>query len=389
MDLNQQDQQRQQDAEERNPNFGIDFGQLSQQLDEGTLQVDDPDVEGRGKPTPHQTPEAKAPAQATEKPEPKTDETDTAGDQNDGRVRGVLTPDGKTLIPYQELGNARKLAADRGAALEDMTSKSLEMAETIRQQAAQIESMSKTAPSDVAKAKAAELIEEAQATGDWSGIEIGITEIEGEAAWLGAAVRKIVAPIQANVQTLAQENAQLKQQLGRVNDDVEARQAAAAAAVQEQVDTAIENLPILGYWRDHAGKDGKGETGDTFVFARSIDDRLRADKAWADKSMGDRFAEVQRRVIAAFGEEVVPETLRTLLQKDPKLNPTIAQGRELLANTAASMFSLSDLPGGSPAHASAETAFAAGDLSQGQLEDALVYGNPDRALAVFGRTDIN
>lgn len=61
---------------------------------------------------------------------------------------------------------------------------------------------------------------------------------------------------------------------------------------------AMQTIPDLVAWRD-------GDQ-DRFEMALTIDDKLRVDPAWSDKSLEARFAEVARRTKLAFGDEVAP-----------------------------------------------------------------------------------
>ena len=64
------------------------------------------------------------------------------------------------------------------------------------------------------------------------------------------------------------------------------------------VQAALQAVPELAEWRD--------QDQDRFDFALAIDDKLRVDPAWSDKSLEARFAEVARRTKLAFGDEVAP-----------------------------------------------------------------------------------
>ncbi|WP_429046800.1 hypothetical protein [Aeromonas veronii] len=64
------------------------------------------------------------------------------------------------------------------------------------------------------------------------------------------------------------------------------------------VQAALQAVPELAVWRD--------QDQDRFDFALAIDDKLRVDPAWSDKSLEARFAEVARRTKLAFGDEVAP-----------------------------------------------------------------------------------
>lgn len=66
--------------------------------------------------------------------------------------------------------------------------------------------------------------------------------------------------------------------------------------VANPVQAALLAVPDLAAWRD-------GDQ-DRFDMALTIDDKLKADPAWSNKPLEERFAEVARRTKLAFGDEV-------------------------------------------------------------------------------------
>lgn len=66
--------------------------------------------------------------------------------------------------------------------------------------------------------------------------------------------------------------------------------------LQSEVDSAIERNVDLSAW-------AKGDP-DRWEFAITVDEKLRADPAFKDKTFDDRFAEVARRTKAAFGDAI-------------------------------------------------------------------------------------
>ncbi|UNU87609.1 hypothetical protein [Aeromonas dhakensis] len=69
-----------------------------------------------------------------------------------------------------------------------------------------------------------------------------------------------------------------------------------APAVPDEVQTALQAVPELATWME--------KDQDRATFAVSVDERLKADPAWKDKSLTERFVEVTKRTKAAFGDLV-------------------------------------------------------------------------------------
>ncbi|VFB10088.1 Uncharacterised protein [Aeromonas salmonicida] len=70
----------------------------------------------------------------------------------------------------------------------------------------------------------------------------------------------------------------------------------AESTIPDAVQTALQAVPELATWME--------KDQDRATFAVSVDERLKADPAWKDKPLTERFAEVAKRTKAAFGDQV-------------------------------------------------------------------------------------
>ncbi|QSR73494.1 hypothetical protein [Aeromonas jandaei] len=91
------------------------------------------------------------------------------------------------------------------------------------------------------------------------------------------------------------------------------------------VQAALQAVPELAEWRD--------QDQDRFDFALAIDDKLRVDPAWSDKSLEARFAEVARRTKLAFGDEVAPPPAKAPSQDADKPADFIPSSPSALGQT--------------------------------------------------------
>lgn len=75
---------------------------------------------------------------------------------------------------------------------------------------------------------------------------------------------------------------------------LEAKSAQSATPATNPVEAAIAAVPDLLAWKD--------ADADRFTFAVTVDEHLKADPAWKDKPLSERFAEAAKRTRAAFGD---------------------------------------------------------------------------------------
>ena len=227
-----------------------------------------------------QTVEAQ-PAQATvSAPEPQAASSAPAGaaEAQDGAdVAGVATRDGKRVIPFSVLSDtraARQHAEQRAAQVEAQNQQLTQELQALREQ------MASAKPGDQQPARAAlqrvdaARIEETRAD---------FPELAEQMEARNALIDQMEA-MQGQLQAIAQQRPAQPQ----------------AAAAQEDIQTLIDQRPLLAQWQAKGGM--------AWDAAVKMDDTLRADAAWASKPQGERFAEVERRIAAEFGVPVPPPT---------------------------------------------------------------------------------
>ncbi|HBA6777687.1 hypothetical protein [Escherichia coli] len=184
-------------------------------------------------------------------------------DVKEPESKGVLTRDGKHVIPYEVLEAERsgKQRAEQEAA---------RLREQIAEEQRRVELL--TSQIHQAGMKPAPLPENEKISDEQ------IARIREMYPEIGDAVASLVRKneyLQSRVQQPAQP---AEQQNGDFSPVFE----------------AMDAVPVLKVWQD--------SDPDRFSVAVSIDGKLQNDPAWKDKPLTDRFAEVARRTLLAFGE---------------------------------------------------------------------------------------
>lgn len=362
-------------------NEPFDFEALSDAAEKGLLDGVSPgDLKDKAADS---TPET--PAQAADPA--KAEEVKAEADPEAEAVRGAVikTPDGKHEIPARELIESRKRNADLRQANADLSGKVVDLSDKVTELTAKIDAAQQRvaeAPAGSAAAEAA-IAEFGDLTADLAAIDAGMAQMDGEAAWLKDAVSPQAKTLKALAGMVTQLGAQLKvatTQLGQIKAERDQFVAGQQQAVQQTAAEAIANNPVLAAWQDQAG--------DAWDEAVAMDNRLRTLPAWADKSLAERFAEVQRRVVGVLGQDVVPEHLRSVAaagKNDLGLTKeqVIAAGQAKLKDAKPGIQTLSDLPGGTPAAASIATELDDDAVSVARLEKYFENKSPDDITAMF------
>lgn len=240
-------------------------------------------------------PEA-APAAAESNPTPEVDEP------KQDEIAGVLTKDGKHLMPYSVVQNLRHTTQTQAQRIAELQT-ALEKAEAEKQ--AQAEGTS-TAQS--------------QAQADAALLEFTDDELADlEAIPAAAKLVKSVQMLQARLNEAPPASAP-------ADADPET-----PPANRDAIQAAIDAMPLLATWQSKGG-----ELWDKSV---QLDVELRSDPQWAGKPMSERFAEVQRRVASDYGFPI-PSTPRgnSAPATQPRSTPQ-PEAREVMP-------SLSDFSGG-------------------------------------------
>lgn len=222
---------------------------------EGTATVDEPKAETAAAAP---APEAQAPAAA---PAPVESSAPAAAAENvseDGAA-GVATKDGKRVIPYAVLHDARQTAAANAARANELTQTVARLQQEL--EAKQAGDATRTSEAQ-AQAAAAQISDEE------------LAELEADMPVVAKLV-KGYRELQAKV------------------EQAPAPAPAAAAPAVDDVQPLIDNQPLLARWQAKGGA----------MWAEAIqrDAELKDDPAWAAKPVAERFAEVERQLATEYG----------------------------------------------------------------------------------------
>ena len=266
-------------------------------------------------------------------PEAKADESKTgtvagAEAKDEPRIDGVLTRDGKHVIPYRALETEREQRREA-----EKRAKELEQAlERLHSEAKSRESGDK--PSDQAQ-EDAEL---------FSPEELDALKEDFPA------MEKLVSAFKRQSQQI--KALSTKPEKAIEHDDE------AADVVLAQVSEAIQANPLLSKWQQRGGV--------IWDRAAEVDKTLESDPKWAGKPLAERFAEVERLVAEEIGIERQP----------PKQEQT---GKR--KETVRDVETLSDLSGRAPVAAEDE----ASAMSVGQLSAKFASMTPDQIDTYLSR----
>lgn len=224
---------------------------------------------------------------------PKEESTDEPGGDaeaaDDDTKKVVLTKDGKHEIPYAVLENQRKLVGETQQALSQSETTAAQLQDQLTESKKQLtvlkgalEKSGVTLPKDFSQ-----LTEEDLDTLSEDYEEVG--------------------PV---IKALHNQVKELKDQL-RPDADV--------TPTDNPSTVAVKNNPDLNTWMT--------DDPDRWGYANTVDDTLRQDPTWKDKSLQERFEEVAKRTKVAFGDvtpsELTPGQVKAAAQE--KINAADAE----------------------------------------------------------------
>ena len=143
------------------------------------------------------------------------------------------------------------------------------------------------------------------------------------------------------------------------------------------VEDAIQSIPKLAHLRDSAPEQ--------FSEVAAIDTMLRANAAWKDKPLPERFDAALRMYEAGHGAIELPSQANKAAATQQPADPAarVAQAVAKATADASGPSTLSDIPGGQPAAVSEADAIAA--LSGSALTDRFMNMSPDEIEAQLAR----
>lgn len=280
---------------------------------------------------PEETPET---VEAPETPEASETPDDKAPETKD-EPEGVLTQDGKTVIPYKVLRGARDQVSELQSQNADLQAQVEELSQSGEDESTPAQGI---IPDEITDEVVAAEFERQQG----KSLDDFREEYGDEQAQL------FLNPIKTNLE--------LQQRLDRIENNEAEREEIEQLTVAEQIRNAIDSNSTLADW----------EQNDLPMWeaAKAVDNVLKADDTWKNKSYGERFDEVVKRLT---GKE--PETPS---DPKPKTADELAAEKLAAANKGGNTpNSLSSVPGGDPA---AETVR---DQVDGMSESELISAMSD------------
>lgn len=194
---------------------------------------------------------APAPAESNQPP--------AVAEPTEGKVAGVLTKDGKHVMPF--------------AVVQDLRTRNSQLAEQLAEATRRLEE-------EAAARAAGTSTRESQAQAEAAALQFTEEELADlEAIPAAAKLVQGVKALQARLEQVA---------------------SSATQSAGNSVQDAIDQNTLLVRWQ------AKG--GALWDEAVALDEQLRADPSWAGKSMADRFAEVQARIATEYGIAIPPTT---------------------------------------------------------------------------------
>jgi hypothetical protein len=255
--------------------------------------------------------ETTEPAKAAE-PEPKPEPIAEPVKPED--PKGVLAPDGKSIIPYKVLSDERTARQTANEALDEMSRQVVALTKRLEA---------------VESGKADPGATDTSAVDD---LDAQIAALEEEAPALAETMRRIT-------QSTRDHAAKLEQRLADMENERDSEAKAMSEKVNANVNAAIDANPTLVEWR--------ANDAERWESAKAIDSVLKTKPQWADRPFADRFEKVVQMVRAEFGDaspEVKPEK-----PSAPKAGNAAAikqAAEEKLKDASPTVTTLSDVPGG-------------------------------------------
>lgn len=275
-------------------------------------------------------------------PEQQDDKPADAGEGEpsvtEGKPQGVLTRDGKHVIPYNVLENERAARARAEAAIDALNR--------------QLDELKAGGDAQAEGANAVQITDDE------------LTELED----ISPEIAKVIKAQMTKIEQITGELVHLKGEQDRQRREREQQ-------AQDEVEAAIAANTSLSEWRKAAFRE---ENPDPAMWKRAlaVDEMLRSDPAWADKSFAERFAKVTEVVSAMTGAPAPKKETHTDLKR---------AAEERLQGASTVPTSLSDIPGGAPpAQSDIETLENASAVALGQKFASMSPDQMESYLARLG-----
>lgn len=266
------------------------------------------DSDGEGKPADDAAATAKQDEEGASSGAAGEQNSENTQDDSQTKVAGVLSPDGKHVIPYGALKQARQEATEARRAAEEANAQ----LEALRAQLS-------AKPGD-------EIDVDVDATqADTKAITAKLKQLGDDFPEFGEVATAMMAQLEA-MQTKVNELEAERQQQHHER----------AKTVQERVAEAIDSNPSLSLW--------KAEQPDAFEQAVEFDKMLRKQPEWQGKPMSERFAKVVDLVRVAYPEAKRPQPVASTKENKQNLDAKVDEALEKAGDYVPE--SLSHIPGG-------------------------------------------
>lgn len=271
-------------------------------------------------------------------------------DQDDEGAAGVATKDGKHVIPYSVLKSERERAT-----------RAEQLAQEMRERVEALEAMVKSGNQGAKDGEGARTDPQQPAAAEQLSQE-DLESLKEDFPTVYKAVMASMAKAQA-----------LEAKLQPVEESVRNAQEDQARTAAETVQDAIDSVPKLAHIQ--------ANDAEAFELAKQFDATLRTQKAWASKSLAERFQKVSEMVEAAIGPIEVPGAKPAASQPSAEDLRKAAIAKASSATKRDVPTSLSEFPAGQ-APATDERA-AVEQLSALQLAEKFSKMSPDEMDAYF------
>lgn len=262
-----------------------------------------------------------APEQATAANTEASQTTQQQGDQGQAATEeepaGVATKDGKHVIPYSVLKGERERATRAEQTLAEMQAQIADLK-------AKVEAGNQGAKDG----------EGARTDGQDAVSDLSDEDLE--------ALKEDFPTVYKGLKAMQAQAAALRQQLETVNASVKTTEAEAQRSQAETVQDAIDGIPKLAHIQ--------ANNAEAFALAQQFDATLRAQSAWKDKPLAERFQKVTEMVEAALGEISLPNSAAPSQGKVVDMKAAAEAKAKAAASGKGSVpTSLSQFPGGQAA----------------------------------------
>lgn len=321
----------------------VELAKAFEQLESGTTpEVKTPEPAPDPAPDNVQTKETKQPDQPA----------DTQGQQDqDKDPDGVLTKDGKHVIPYSVLKSER----DRASRAEQLAREAAERVAALEAQVKQATEGAKTGESARTEQ-----------------VQPNVSDLSAEDL---EALKEDFPTVYKGVMAAMSHAKALEAKLSTVEQSVRNSEATQARSAQETVQDAIDSVPKMAHIQ--------ATNPEAFDLAKQFDASLKVQAKWADKPLTERFAKVAEMVEAALGPIELPgqQTSSQPSAVDLKAAAKAKADAAAKASRTAVPTSLSEFPAGQ--HAAQDEREAAESMTHLQLAEKFSRMSADEQDAYF------